>query len=195
MLTATPADPDQTAALTASLMEIERHIDQHGWEQPPMLFALVRTAELEAAEPQLAQDSSGVALADRLSAIQQDEFDPGEDVVGGLARVAWPDPVVGCALSLVRSFLPPEAEQDVPADPVEAQEWVQNHPQRQDVRAVVGVLRDGTAQSVARLESHREDLLSGAEILPGVVLALADTFAPIEEVCDAPVDGPTGHDA
>ncbi len=180
MLTDSP-DHDQSAALTASLMEIERHIDPAGWEQPPLLFALVRTAELEAAEPQLANDTSGIALEDRISAIQQDEFDPGDDVVGELARVAWPDAVVGCALSLVRSFLPPEAEQDLPSSPAEAEDWVQNHPQRQDVRAVVGVLRDGTAQAVARLQSHPDDLLSGAEILPGVVLALTGTFAPVEE--------------
>ena len=167
---------DTGHALLACLMEIDRHIDQAGWEQPPLLFALVPTAELEAAEPHLARTE--LAPPDRLSAIQQDEFDAGEDVVGALARVMWPDAVVGCALSLVRSFLPPDAEADLPDDPAQAETYVQEHPQRQDVRAVVGVLRDGPTQGIARLHTHPDDVLSGPDLLPGVVTALAGTFAP-----------------
>ena len=49
-------------ALTAALLEIERHVTHGGWDQPARLFALVPTAELVAA----AWASSGVgAVADR----------------------------------------------------------------------------------------------------------------------------------
>ena len=187
----------EDAALVACLMEIERHIAAAGWEQPAQLFALVPSSVLAEAEPGLADvgptTDDPSAAEDRLSAIGQDDFDPGDDLLGALAQIMWPDAVWGCALSLVRSFLPAGAEADIPDEPGAAEAYVQAHPERQDVRAVVGVLRDGvgsggvgsggmggggTAHSVARLARHPDDLLAGPDLMPGVTEALRRTFDP-----------------
>lgn len=174
------ADLDEaTAALAASLMEVERHVAAAGWEDAPRLFALVPTVELQAAEPGwAAQSGQDTPLAPgHLSAIEQDEFDAGTDLAAALARVAWPATVAGCAVSLVNSFLPAEAEAAVPDDPEQAQAYVAGHPDRQDVRVVVGVMRGGQHWSVARLASHPEDLLGGPGIMPGIDRLLTQTLA------------------
>lgn len=170
-----PENPD-TTALVACLLELERHVAPAGWEQPVRLFALVPTAELAAAEPDLVTADADRS-PDHLSAVEQEEFAPDADLVGALARIMWPDGVVGCAVSLVRSFLPAGAEADIPDGPA-AEAYVQAHPQRQDVRAVVGVLRTGASHGVARLAEHPDDLLAAPDLLPGVTQALAGTFAP-----------------
>lgn len=172
--------PEPPAGLVACLLELERHVGSGGWEQPPRLFALVPTAELAAVEPHLV-GADPDRPSDHLSGVEQDEFDPEPDLLGALAGIMWPDGVAGCAVSLVRSFLPAGAEDEVPDDPAAAERYVQDHPQRQDVRAVVGVLRDGQGHGVARLASHPEDLLAAPELLPGLVRALADTFAPVPD--------------
>ena len=91
-----------TAALAACLMEVERHVGQAGWDDAPRLFALVPTAELRAAEPGWADESGhaedGGELPGHLSAIEQDEFRPGDDLAAALSAVAWPETVPGCAL-------------------------------------------------------------------------------------------------
>ena len=64
-------------ALIAALMEIERHVGGVGWDQPARLFALVPTADLVAAEPQLAEHLTGglEPQPGHLSAIEQDGLD------------------------------------------------------------------------------------------------------------------------
>ena len=171
-------NPDLTA-LTACLLELERHIASAGWEQPVRLFALVPTAELAAAEPDLVTADPDRS-PDHLSAVEQDEFAPESDLLAALAGIMWPEGVVGCAVSLVRSFLPADAEGDIPEGPA-AEEYVHRHPQRQDVRAVVGVLRDGGSHGVARLAQHPDDLLAAPDLLPGVTRALVETFAPMPD--------------
>src|SRR5699024_283234 len=168
------------AALVACLLELERHVAGAGWEQPPRLFALVPTNELATVEPHLVGDDPDRS-ADHLSGVEQDEFDPEPDLLGALTRIMWPEGVAGCAVSLVRSFLPPGTEDEVPDDPMAAERYVQEHPQRQDVRAVGGVLRDGDVHGVARLASHPDDLLAAPDLLPGVIRALSDTFAPVPD--------------
>ena len=90
-------------ALMAGLMEIERHIADLGWDQPARLFALVPTADLIAAEPQLAEHlTHGVEpAAGQLSAIEQDGFAAGADLGEALARISWPATVSGVALGLL----------------------------------------------------------------------------------------------
>ena len=41
-------------ALLSVVTEVEAHVAEAGWDQPPQLFALVDTEELLRAEPQLA---------------------------------------------------------------------------------------------------------------------------------------------
>lgn len=94
-----PTEPARDDALLAVLLELERHVAADGWDASARLFALVRTGELLAAEPGLAQ-SLGLrgpeagAPADALTAVEQDEFVPSGDLVAdraghghGLARL------------------------------------------------------------------------------------------------------------
>lgn len=172
-------------ALIAALVELEHHVGQAGWDQPARLFALVRTSDLLAAEPQLA-DHLGVPPGGypdgALSSIEQDDFgaagDRGSesDLPGVLARITWPETVEGCALALERTFLPARFEHDLPEEPSEAERVVSRHPERQDLRLVVGVLRGGATHAFARLVRHPEDLLGGPDLAPGVASALAATL-------------------
>ena len=179
-MTAEPVDARE--ALVASLIELDHHVGRLGWEQPARLFALVHSADLLAREPQLGEQL-GVSTADdlvpgALSSIEQEGFNPtGDlDLPAVLARVMWPEEVDGCALSMVQTFLAKEYEDQIPEDPDLAAEFVQNHPERQELRLVAGVLRDGTQHAVARLASHRDELLGGPDLAPGVLAALATTL-------------------
>lgn len=185
-------------ALVAALVELEHHVGTAGWDQPARLFALVRNDELVEAEPELAAHFGVHSSADgfpegALSSIEQDDFrsvGAGENADTGLgesvasesglpqvlARIMWPDAVAGCALALERSFLPSRFEVDLPEDPVAAERFVAEHPERQDLRLVVGVLRTGAAYCLARLVDQPDDLISGTELAPGVVSALAATL-------------------
>lgn len=175
-------------ALIAALVELEHHVGRAGWDQVARLFALVRTSDLLAAEPQLAEHlgmpPDGYPDG-ALSSIEQDDFrgtgaaenqESESDLQGVLARIAWPETVEGCALALERSFLPARFEPDLPEEPSEAERVVAQHPERQDLRLIVGVLRGGATHALARLVRHPEDLLSGPDLAPGVVSALAATL-------------------
>jgi hypothetical protein len=173
-------DPGQIA-LMAALLELERHVREGGWDQPARLFALVPTDELIATEPQLAstlglRGSSDGAPADGLTAIEQDDFASGGDLVDDLAALEWPDAVFGCAVSVERSFLPPTAEDDIPDDPAAAAAFVAEHPDRQDVRVLVAVDRAGHQHGVARLVSQPDELLAADNLVPGLISALAHTL-------------------
>ena len=61
-----PDSPLRRAAL-----EVEQHVAEAGWDQPPRLFALVRTAELVAKQPALA-DQVGDGADGSLTPIEQD---------------------------------------------------------------------------------------------------------------------------
>jgi hypothetical protein len=88
----------------------------------------------------------------------------------------WPESVFGCAVSVERTFLPPTAEDDIPDDPAAAAAFVAAHPERQDVRVVVGVDRVGHQHGVARLVSQPDELLAADNLVPGLVAALAHTL-------------------
>lgn len=162
-------------ALLAALVEVERHVGRLGWDQPARLFALVRTADLIAAEPQLAEHLSAAA-PDGFSSVEQEQFHAGEDLGSALARIAWPPTVAGCVLALERAFLPAAAEVALPDDPTAAAEAVAAHPGRMDLRVVVGVTRDGQRHGVARVRGEDGDLLSGADLVPALADALAHTL-------------------
>ena len=167
-----------TDQLFAVCADIERHVGASGWDSPARLFALVPTAELLAAEPSLASSmDSADALPDgHLTAVEQDEFHAGGDLVADLERIAWPPGVDGCALSVERVFVPPSAEEHIPDDPDAAAAFVNSHPERHDVRVVVGVLRGGASHGVARLKSRPDELLGGTDLVPGLARALARTL-------------------
>ncbi|MBW8486300.1 PPA1309 family protein [Actinomadura parmotrematis] len=166
------------------VLDLERHAAQQGWDAPPRLYALVRSGELLTAEPELAAELGLDAGTDTLAALEQEELPDGAGVEDALAGIAWPDTVAGCALVMERVVLPPEVEDEIPDDEEEAARWAAEHPQREDVRMVVGVLRDGVRHSALRLRRHDADdeVLVGPELVPALADALAATLEPDEPV-------------
>ncbi|WP_419997676.1 PPA1309 family protein [Streptomyces boninensis] len=172
--------------LTRAVLEIDEYAAGFGWDQPARFFALVDTSQLRAQEPGLAaqlgldeQPANGQAGV-TYTPIEQDQLPAGQELDEFLATVAWPDAVGGCAVTLERLMLPPSAEAKLPEGQGETQlaEWVAKHPERQEVRMTVGVLRDGARECAIRLreKDSATEVLTGAELVPGLAQALAATF-------------------
>jgi hypothetical protein len=169
--------------LTRAVLEIDEYASGLGWDQPARLFALVDTARLRTQEPALAaqlgledeQETTG------LTPIEQDEIPADRPLDEFLGTIAWPDAVTGCALTVERLMLPPAAEEQIPQglDEAKLAEWVAGHPERQEVRMTVAVLRDGARESALRLREKDSptEVLTGADLVPGLAEALAATFA------------------
>lgn len=161
----------QPSALADAVVEIERHMASRGWDQPPRLYALAPTEEVERRQP----DLSGRLGSGALTPIEQDL--PDKSLEDLLATITWPETVAGCALAVERIVLPPEAEESMPEDDEDAAvDWAQHHPERTDVRIVVGVLRDGSRASVLRVRDEGDDLIQDAELAPELGDALAQTL-------------------
>ncbi|MEU5088267.1 PPA1309 family protein [Streptomyces sp. NPDC021356] len=168
--------------LTRAVLEIDEYASGLGWDQPARLFALVDTARLRTQEPALAaqlglqdeQETSG------LTPIEQDEVPADRPLDEFLATIAWPGAVAGCALTVERLMLPPSAEAQVPQglDEAKLTQWVAGHPERQEVRMTVAVLRDGGRESALRLreKDSATEVLTGSELVPGLAEALSATF-------------------
>src|SRR4051794_22429671 len=119
--------------------DLERHAATSGWDAPPRLYALVDARELHQSEPELARQLGVPDTAGGIAALEQPDLpldQPIEDVLHG---IEWPEQVSGCALIIERILLPEGAEDDMPDDDPLA--WAAQHPGREDVRLVVGVLR------------------------------------------------------
>lgn len=175
--------PMAASPLTRAVLEIDEYASGLGWDQPARLFALVDTARLRAQEPGLAAQ---LGLQDEpettgLTPIEQDEIPADKPLDEFLGTIAWPDAVVGCALTVERLMLPPSAEASVPEGLSEKKlaKWVSEHPDRQEVRMTVGVLRDGTRDSALRLREKDAptEVLTGSGLVPGLAEALSATFA------------------
>ncbi|SES24648.1 hypothetical protein SAMN04487983_10384 [Streptomyces sp. yr375] len=175
--------PMAASPLTRAVLEIDEYASGLGWDQPARLFALVDTARLRSQEPSLANQ---LGLQDEpettgLTPIEQDEVPTDKPLDEFLATIAWPAAVVGCALTVERLMLPPSAEAQVPQGLSGAKltKWVAAHPDRQEVRMTVGVLRDGTRDSAVRLREKdaSTEVLTGAGLVPGLAEALSATFA------------------
>ena len=174
-------EQDRQEALVAALVELEHHVAESGWDAPPRLFALVETDALAVAEPDLARSLGLRTTADgaapgALTAIEQDAFVPTEDLLSDLAGIEWPAEVFGTALAAIRTFLPSSVEVELPDDADAAAAAVAAHPAAQEIRVVVGVDRTGAQHGVARLRSQPDELLGGADLVPGLATALAHTL-------------------
>ncbi|MDF3297987.1 PPA1309 family protein [Streptomyces tropicalis] len=174
--------PMAASPLTRAVLEIDEYASGLGWDQPARLFALVDTARLRVQEPALAkqlglgdeQETSG------LTPVEQDEIPAGRPLDEFLGTIAWPDAVAGCALTVERLMLPPSAEAQVPQglDGPKLARWVAEHPERQEVRMTVAVLRDGARESAVRLREKDSptEVLTGPDLVPGLADALRATF-------------------
>ncbi len=171
--------------LLSVVVEVEGHLAEAGWDQPPQLFALVDTEELLRAEPQLAE-SMGLVVSrpGSLTPIAQDPL--GEAPLDEqLAGVLFGPEVLGVVLAHEVVILPPSAESAL--DGVEDPAGVAaEHPERREVRMTVGVMRDGSRESVLRLrakesedgEGPADEIVTGGDLAPGLADAL---FATLEE--------------
>ncbi|TPQ21273.1 hypothetical protein FGD71_015995 [Streptomyces sporangiiformans] len=181
--TASTGTPMAAGPLTRAVLEIDEYVSGLGWDQPARLFALVDTAQLRSQEPGLAE-RLGIgddAAAGALTPIEQDELPAGTPLDEFLGTIAWPDAVAGCALSVERLMLPPSAEASVPEglDEEHLAKWVAEHPERQEVRMTVAVLRGGKRESALRLreKDSATEVLTGSDLVPGLAEALTATFA------------------
>ena len=168
-------------ALAAAVREVEQHAARSGWDRPPQLFALVDTAELLEREPNLAQvlgiDPDEPVVAGELTPVEQEPVTG--DLEDLLAEILWPPEVAGCAVVVERLTLPPgEDGHTVPTAAADAAEYVANHPNREEVRIVAGVLRGGVGYCALRVRSHDEDssVIVGDDLVPALLELLHATL-------------------
>ena len=179
---AAPSLTDNQRALADAVVDVERHVAAMGWDAPTRVFALVSTQEALLAEPELAHQlpdaTVQAALADphHLTSVEQDELPETDALEDLLASITWPDAVIGTAVVVERIVLPPSAEKEIPDDPAAA--LVSSHPDRQDVRMAVGVLRDGASWCAVRTRANDSDLdvAVGTDLVPGLIEGLLSTF-------------------
>jgi hypothetical protein len=169
---------DAPSALLSVVGEVEGHVAEAGWDQPPQLFALVDTEELLRAEPQLA-DTMGIVVGrpGSLTPIAQEPLGAGP-LDEQLAGVVFGPEVLGVVLAHEVVVLPPGAEDELDGeeDPSSA---AARHPERRDVRMAVGVLRDGRREAVLRLrgsEGEEDQRVTGPDLVPGLADALLNTL-------------------
>lgn len=174
------SDFDVDPALAASVLEIESHIAQGGWDQPARLYALVETAQLVRREPALAaaMGLDAASAAGSLTPVEQDQLAPESRLEAVLDSIVWPDGVAGCAAVVERLVLPPGADVDVPDDPAAAEQLAREHPDRQEVRIVAGLTRAGSTYCALRMRAHDDDrsVVAGADLVPGLLALLGSTL-------------------
>lgn len=162
-------------------LEIEAHVAEGGWDQPPRLYALVPTDEVLEQEPGMAAEL-GVdpqQAAGTFTPIEQDELPVDQPLEALLEEIMWPPQVIGCAAVLERVMLPPQAETEIPSDPEDAESYAASHPDRQEVRIAAAVTRDGQVHCAVRSYSSGEDrdVLEGPDLVPALVELLSQTLA------------------
>ena len=169
--------PTTLRALKDTVREIEAHAAESGWDQSASLYALVPTAELVVAEPALA-DALGLT-ADSRGFTPIDQELPADAVLEeALGQIMWPEGVTGCAAVVERLVLPPSADQEIPDDREAAASYAAEHPDRQELRMVAAVLRDGTTWCAYRFRSHDDpaSVVSGPDLVPALLELSQDTL-------------------
>ncbi len=170
-----PQDP----ALATAVLEIEAHIAEAGWDQPARLYALVDTARIVAHEPELATQMGldSAASDGSFTPVEQDALGD-QTLEVTLESIAWPAEVAGCAAVVERLVLPPGVDDEIPEDPVAAEEFAREHPLRQEVRIVAGATRAGATYCALRLRAHDDDqsVVDGTALVPGLLDLLRSTL-------------------
>src|SRR5690606_9648132 len=149
------------SGLASAVEEIEAHVAGDGWDQPSRLYALARTRDLVVREPGLAEMLGLPADPDEidedaLTPVEQEHMPVDRSLEEVLGAITWPAEVVGCAAVVERLVLPPGADDEMPTDPAAAETYAAEHPDREDVRMIAAVDRDGGRWCALRLRSHDE---------------------------------------
>jgi len=179
-----PREVPRNSPLDRAGRELERHVGRGGWDGPIRVFALVKTADAIKRDPSLRDelplDLLATADADpqHITSVEQEDLPDAGSVEELLAQLGWGPAVDGAAIVCERIVVPPEVEVDMPEDPVKAVQYLMDHPQREDVRLAVGVLRDGSTSCAIRTRSNDEDFAvgTGPDLAPGVAAALRATL-------------------
>lgn len=175
---------ERTPSLARAIVEIESHVAQGGWDAPVGVFALVHTNAALGLNPAMADDlgtdivQSAQADPHHILSIEQDGLPEAGNVEELLAQLSWPETVHGAALVVERVALPPSVEAQLPEDPAAQVEFMLNHPERQDVRLAVAVLRTGENWCAVRTRANDSDdaVAQGADVAPHLIEALLATF-------------------
>ncbi len=182
--------------LARSVREVAEFVDAEGWGRPPQMFALVPTADLVAAQPELEDQ---LDEGDELTPVAQEAFP--DDVTGGsialdefLATTSWPPAVQGCVLVQEIVVLPPDAEStlddalapllaDHEAADAAARAAAEAHPERREARLFAAVLRGGASLCLLQLRPEDDaddfgdlDLRTYPNLAPNLVEALHHTL-------------------
>ncbi len=172
-------------ALASAVLEVEAHVGKEGWDQPARLYALVDTHRFIAAEPQMAEAMglAETAVSGSLTAIEQEQYNAENPIEEALETIVWPPTVDGCAVVIERLVLPPEVDDEIPSDPVEAAAFARQHPLRQEVRMVAGATRTGSTYCALRLKSHDDEqsVVDGTDLVPGLVELVLGTLREVDE--------------
>lgn len=169
-----------TSPLQSVVGEVEGHVAEAGWDQPPQLFALVQTEQLLRAEPQLAS-TMGLVAGDpsSLTPIAQESLGEGP-LDAQLAAMVFGEEVLGVVLAHEVLVLPPAAEAALTeVDDVAAAAVAAEHPERREVRMVVGVVRGGGSACVLRLRGtipEQDERVTGQDLAPALAAALLATL-------------------
>jgi hypothetical protein len=169
---------DYAVNLESLVREVEDHVASGGWDQPTRLFALVPTAALIAASPELVAEL-GLSSELPLTSVEQ-EIEDSLELEELLGTIAWPDDVQGAVVVLERIVLPPSAESGLPAEnDSELIQAASDHPDRRDVRIVSAVLRSGENLNALRYRTHdsAEQVAVAANLVGRLNESLAATFA------------------
>jgi hypothetical protein len=174
------ATPEADPVLAAAVREIELHVAENGWDRPSRLYALVPTADLLRREPALAA-AMGVdeaTAAGTLTPVEQDHTPVDRTLEETLQRIMWPAEVFGCAAVVERFVLPPEADDQIPQDPDEAEEFAASHPARQEVRIVAAATRQGATHCALRFRSHdsADSVVESVDLVPALLELLQSTL-------------------
>ena len=168
-----PADPLQSV-----VGEVEGHVAEAGWDQPPQLFALVETEQLLRTEPQLAS-TMGLVAGDPASLTPIAQEPLGDAPLDEqLASMVFGDEVLGVVLAHEVLVLPPAAEAAL-ADVDDPAAAAAEHPERREVRMVVGVARGGRQACVLRLRGatpEQDERVTGPDLAPALAAALLATL-------------------
>ncbi|SPT52755.1 Uncharacterised protein [Actinomyces bovis] len=171
-------------ALAGTLVEIEAHIDQLGWDRPVLVFALARTLTMLESDPDVAkllpQEACEEAQAnpEALTAVLQEELPVASTLDELLGQLTWPEHIEGAAICTESTVVPAEVDAQALAitDPQERQDFLAAHQERQDVRILAAAMRSGENWCVMRTRGQSQ-LLQGENLVPQLVEGLRGTFA------------------